>query len=684
MADTLTYRTTGTYTVALTVHDAGGNNVSTTGTSFSMADAALTDTTPVATVNGTEGVAQTNVTLMTFTDANPFAPAGDFSVSSHNYGGTLAGTAPTLSIVADSSYSGSGTGWKVVADTLTYRTAGTYNVALTVHDAGGNNVSTTGTSFSMADAALADTTPVATIDGTEGVALTNVTLMTFTDADPYAVAGDFSVTSQNFGGTLAGTAPTLSIVADGSYSGSGTGWKVVADTLTYRTAGTYNVALTVHDAGGNDVSTTGTTSFSMADAALTDTTPVATIDGTEGVAQTNVTLMTFTDADPFAVAGDFSVSSQNFGGTLAGTAPTLSIVADGSYSGSGTGWKVVADTLTYRTAGTYNVALTVHDAGGNNVSTTGTSFSMADAALTDTTPTATINGTEGVAQTNVVLMTFTDADSFAVAGDFSVTSHNYGATPAGTAPTLSIVVDGSYSGSGSGWKVVADTLTYAEPGTYNVALTVHDAGGNDVSTTGTSFSMADATVTDTTPTATVNGTEGVAQTNVTLMTFTDANPFATAGDFSVTSHNYGATPAGTAPTLSIVPDGSFSGSGTGWKVVADTLTYAAAGTDNVALTVHDAGGNDVSTTGTSFSLADAALSDTTPVATLDGTEGAANTKVTLMTFTDANPFAVAGDFSVTSRNYGATPAGTAPTLKHRGRTARSRVRGQAGRSWPTR
>src|SRR4029079_4350352 len=127
---------------------------------------------------------------------------------------------------------------------------------------------------------------------------------------------------------------------------------------------------------------------------------------------TTVTLMTFTDADAFAVAGDFSVSSHNYGGTLAGTTPTLSIVVDGSYSGSGTGWKVVADTLTYRTAGTYNVAITVHDAGGNDVSTTGTSFSMADAAVTDTTPTATVNGTEGVAKTTVTLMTFTDANAF--------------------------------------------------------------------------------------------------------------------------------------------------------------------------------------------------------------------------------------------------------------------------------
>ncbi len=360
--------------------------------------------------------------------------------------------------------------------------------SLTVHDAGGNDVSTTGTSFSVTDAALTDTTPVATVvAGPKEVAKTNVTLMTFTDANPFAVAGDFSVSSQNFGGTLAGTAPTLSIVADGSFSGSGTGWKVVADTLTYRTAGTYNVALTVHDAGGNDVSTTGT-SFSMTDAAVTDTTPVATVGGT-GREQHG----TNRDADDVhrcqpvgALSGDYSVSSQNvdWGGTVIGT-PTAAVQLV-SQSASNSTWQVVGS-ATYAEPGNYTVSVTVNDVDGSSVATNDTQVSVADAPLTDTTPMATVHGGVGTANTNVVLMTFTDANPFAVAGDFSISSQNFGGTLAGTSPTLSVLPDASYVGAGSGWKVVADTLTYAGPGIYNVALAVQDVGGSNVSTNNTTI-----------------------------------------------------------------------------------------------------------------------------------------------------------------------------------------------------
>ncbi len=952
VADSVTYPEAGLHTVSLTVHDVDGNNVSTSNTQFQIADVPITDTTPTATVNGTEGTANTNVVLATFTDANAFASAGDYSVSSQNFGGTLAGTAPTLSIVADGSYSGPGSGWKVVANTVTYAEKGTYTVSLTISDVGGSSLSTNHTSFNMADAALTDTTPTATVSATEGQANTNVTLMTFTDADRYSSAGDFSIVSPAWGGTLAGTLPTLSIVADGSYSGPGSGWKVMADTVTYAQSGTFAVSLTVHDVFGQNVSTSNT-SFDMADAALTDTTPVTTINATGDLPRTNVTLMTFTDANPYATAGDFNVNSENFGDTLVGTPPTLSVVADASYSGPGSGWKVVADTVTYADLGTYTVSLSVHDVGGNNVSTNKTSFGVAQAGLVDTTPVSTTSEIEGISTGNVVLATFsspipaagliaglsvpgaTSTTATAVAGgtivgsyvdgggnthgfvftgstyatidppgstftsasgisgnnvvgdyqdaggnshgflyngttyatidppgstlttiagvsggnvvgsfgDVSGKTHgflyngttyttidppgstftsvtgvsgsnvvgqyqdagfvdhgfvfngttyttidppgstltsvlgvsgnnvvgeyrgaggvthgflyngtsyatidppgstdtsvlgvsggdmvgtyvvsgvthgflydgttyttidpsgatsttaagisgsnvvgsyvdgsghtfgflyqlapvqsdftpnvNWGGTLDGT-PTVSVQLV-SHSASGSIWNVVGNAI-YAEPGTYTAVVTVSDASGNSVGTNKTSFNVADAALTDTTPVATIDGTEGVALTNVTLMTFTDANPYAEADDFSVTSHNYGGTLAGTAPTLSIVVDGSYSGSGTGWKVVADTLTYRTTGTYTVALTVHDAGGNNVSTTGTSFNMADAALTDTTPVATVSGTEGVAQTNVTLMTFTDANPFAPAADFSVTSQNFGGTLAGTAPTL----------------------
>ncbi len=196
---------------------------------------------------------------MTFVDANPFASAGDYSVTNLDWGTTLAGTLPTVSIVTDPSYVGPGSGWKVVADTVTYAEKGLFTVSPTIHDDDGSNASTRQTQFNVADAALTDSTPATTVDATEGLATTNVVVMTFTDANPFAAAGDFSISSLNWGGTLAGTLPTMSIVADPAYVGSGSGWKVVADTVTYAGQGTFTVSLTVHDAGGSDVSTSQTT-----------------------------------------------------------------------------------------------------------------------------------------------------------------------------------------------------------------------------------------------------------------------------------------------------------------------------------------------------------------------------------------------------------------------------------------
>ena len=84
---------------------------------------------------------------------------------------------------------------------------------------------------------------------------------------------------------------------------------------------------------------------------------------------------------------------------------------------------------------------------------------------------------EVMARNLVVLMTFIDANPSATAGDFSITagSLNWGGTLAGTAPTLSIAANGAADATFSYWKVVADTVTYAEKGTHNVALGVTDA-----------------------------------------------------------------------------------------------------------------------------------------------------------------------------------------------------------------
>ena len=446
----------------------------------------LVDTTPITTINGVEGQPQTDAVLMTFTDDNSQAQATDFSVTSLDWGGTTVGTVPTAQVVSDPNYTGVGSGWMVVVNTVSFGDIGTYSVSLTVHATDGAEVSTTNTSIVVADAALTNTTPAATIGQTLGTASTNVTLMTLTDANPYAAADDFSVTMLDWGGALSGPSPTVTIVSDSSFTGAGSGWKVVADSLTYADAGLHTVSITVEDQDGGDVSS----NRSIRAAALTDTSPGATIGATQGAPSTNVTLVTFTSTDPQAQAANFSVSSLDWGGTLVGVTPTISIVADTSYTGAGSGWIVVADTVSYAAVGSHTVSVTIKDQDGISTSSAVTIFSVSNAALADATPVMTTNAWTGAANNNVIVMLFTDDNPYATASQYSVSNVNWGGALAGATPTTSIVANPHYTGTGTGWMVVVNSLIYPDVGQYIVSVTVQDESGETVSTSNVTFDVA--------------------------------------------------------------------------------------------------------------------------------------------------------------------------------------------------
>jgi hypothetical protein len=340
--------------------------------------------------------------------------------------------------------------------------------------------------FVPSSVVLTDTTPATNPSAVEGNDTGSVVLMTFSDSNASAAQSDFTISSINWGtAAVSNTSAQVQLV---SRSASASNWQVVGH-ATYAEPGNDTVAITVKDGSGNSVKTSNT-SFNVVDAPLTDTTTNSTVNGTEGLASTNVVLMNFTDGNHSAPAGDFSIKNLVWGGALTGASPNLTVVADPKYSGAGSGWKVVADAVTYAEKGSYTVSLTVHDVDGsvgNDISTNKTSFNVADAPLTDTTTATTVNGTAGQANTNVVLMAFTDDNSFASAGEFSVKNLVWGGTLTGTVPTVTIVADAGYSGAGSGWKVVADTVTYRNQGTFTVSLTVHDADGSDASTSSTSI-----------------------------------------------------------------------------------------------------------------------------------------------------------------------------------------------------
>jgi PKD repeat protein len=142
----------------------------------------------------------------------------------------------------------------------------------------------------------------------------------------------------------------------------------------------------------------------------------------------------------------------------------------------------------------------------------------------------------------------------------------------------------TFTGSNGSFNVNG-AHTYAEEGTYLVAITA-DQGGNSAMVTGIE-SVNDAPLLGT-GSSPFGFTPNVALTNILLMTFTDGNPNAPLSDFSATI-NWG--------------DGTDSSGGVSAGVgnifdVTGSHTYAKGGTYTVATTVNDIGGSSTSSTTT--------------------------------------------------------------------------------------
>lgn len=391
-------------------------------------------------------------------------------------------------------------------------------------------------------------TPAA-VSGTEGVVI-NATIATFADANPNAKAADFSATI-SWGD---GTATTGTVVAQN-------GLFAVGGSHTYADEGNYQPAVTINDAGGH--TTTATSTATISDAPLSATS--ATVSGIEGAA-INATVATFTDENPTAGASDFTAAINWGDGTT--TSGTVVLQKDGSFAVDGS--------HTYAEEGNYQPIVSISDVGGSTASTISTA-TIADAPLSATS--ATVSGTEGAAITNTIA-TFTDANPNALPSDFAATI-NWGD---GTTSTGTVVAQ-----NGGGFAVDG-THSYAEEGSYQVDVTINDVGGSTANATTTAV-IADALLTANS--SAISGTEGATITP-TVATFTDANPNATAADFSATINwGDGTTTAG---TVVLQKDGSFA--------VDGVHTYAEEGNYQVGVTINDVGGS------TAIATSTAAIADT--------------------------------------------------------------------------
>ena len=324
-SNTVPYAGPGVHAVTVTVNDRGGSAATASG-AVNVADASLAASG--LTLTASEGVPFTG-TVATFTDADPNSVASDFSATiSWGDGTSSSGTV-----------SASAGGGFTVSGTHTYAEEGTDAVTVTVRDYGGSSAVATG-NVAVADGALQATGT--TLTTVEGAVLSGV-VASFTDADPNASATDYAATI-NWGDGQ---------VSSGTVTANATGGFNVSGTHTYIAAGNYSIGVAIQDVGG--ASTSGTSSAAVADAPLSGSgTAVTAVEGSAF----NGVVASFTDADPNAVAGNYSATIN--WGDGASSAGAVSANATGGFNVSGT--------HTYTAAGNYSIGVAIQDVGGASTS----------------------------------------------------------------------------------------------------------------------------------------------------------------------------------------------------------------------------------------------------------------------------------------------------------------------------
>jgi PKD repeat protein len=590
-----TYLNPGTYTVSLTVSNAGGSNTSTRVNYIVVSGSATTP--PVAAFSGTPTSGTAPLTV-TFTDSSANTP----TVWQWTFG------------------DGDTTNATVQNPVHTYLAPGTYTVTLTASNAGGSN-SVTQTNYIVVSPA-AITPPVAAFSGTPTSGVAPLTVE-FTDSSTNTP----TVWQWTFG------------------DGDTTNATVQNPVHTYLAPGTYTVTLTASNAGGSN-SVTQTNYIVVSPAAITP--PVAAFSGTptSGTAPLTVTFtdsstnsptvwqwvfgdgstVNATDQNPvhtylapgtytvsltasnaggsntFTRTGYITVSSSGipapvaaFSGTpTSGTAP-LTVTFTDSSTNTPTAWQWTfgdGDTTnatdqnpvhTYLAPGTYTVALVASNAGGSNMATMVNYITVSPSA--SMAPVVSFSGspTSGVAPLTVA---FADSST--------------------NAPTIWHWTFGD--GDTTNATDQNPVHTYLAPGTYTVTLTASNAGGANSSTRANYIVVSAAPITP--PVAGFSGTptSGTAPLTVTFADSSTNTP-------TVWQWTFG------------------DGDTTNATDQNPVHTYLAPGTYTVTLTASNAGGSNSFTRTNYIVVSPAAI--TPPVAGFSGTPTSGVAPLTVE-FTDSS------------------------------------------------
>jgi hypothetical protein len=587
-----TYATNGQFTITTFMTDNGADNAF--GSAVTAADIGFGGNQVFSSAIETIPVPGTTE-IATFAD-NAGLPSTDYTATIDWGDGTtttgaVSGTNGSFTVSAGSphTYADEGTFNEVVTITRTTDSAAiTISGPVTVAD--DDNLSSSGT----------------TVTGSPGVALSNVTVATFTDSNTATPAGEFTAMIDWGDGTT----------STGTVSGSGGSFSVT-DSHTYAQNG--QDVITVSILGDQD-----SVFASVTSTALIGLAPVAgsTLSSTEGTAiAAGTKVATFSDSNLADTAGSFTASIDWGDGTT----------TNGTVAGSNGSFTVTGGPHTYAEEGSDAVTTTLTRTAD---STTATAVGAADVGEADVLSlTATsISANAGQALNNVQVATFTSTYAGSLAADFSATiDWGDGTTN-----------DGTVTGSGGSFTI-SGSHTYTTGGTDTLKVDVADTSPG----TATASGSATATINLGGQVVLTSATEGTALANSTAVaTFSDNNLTDTAGSFTATiDWGDGITTAGSV----VGAAGSFT--------VEGGHTYADEGSDVASVTLTRTADQSSATVQGTVAVAEADSLTGSGMSLSANANQAFNG--TLATFTDTYTGQVASDLAATINwDDGTTTVGT--------------------------
>jgi hypothetical protein len=583
------YAEEGSYAVTVTVSDnATPNNTATAGSTAAVNDAALT-ATQVA-VSAREGIGFSGQ-VATFTDAGGNEPEANYSATIDWGDGTDAGMGTVRLVGGSFSVTGG----------HTYAEEGTYTITVTIREEGGAITNTT-MRTTVADADL----HASAMDQTaaENQALTNVVVASFTDDDPAGTATDYMATIM-WGDNSTATTGTVSFNMQ-------THRFEVQASHTYAEEGNYTITVTLRDTGGANTTATSTAHVSDPTVVGTGGFSLTAVEGGDTGLQT---VATFTDPAGVEAIGDYTAMIAWGDNTTSYGTITVNMT---------THVYTVQASHTYAGEGAYTITVTLkHDAAPD--ATVTDHATIADPAVVGTGGfnVAAVEGADSGMQT---VATFTDPGGTEALTDYTA-SINWGDN---STPTIGTI---SYDGT-SHTFTVKGSHTYAEEGSYNVAVTVtHDTAPDATITSHAAVGDAAVVGTGGFSLTAVEGSDGGMQT---VATFTDPAGAEALADYSAMI-DWG---DGTASTAGVITYDNASHTFT----VQGNHTYAEEGTDTITVTLQHDTAPDASVTSTA-TVADADLHAAAKA--LQATEGRVLKRAVVATFTDDDPNATANLFTAT-------------------------------------